>query len=102
MCLAGMFFTGLRALVSCSCGLLMEAEKLGQKGKVSKGKELDNTSLTFLLPNRKTETQEVESLASGKEGPFKGQCKIRISAQELVVEIPMNPLRVNLDSICSI
>lgn len=99
----GMSFPGLRALVSCSCGLLMEAEKLGQNGreKSVKGKEPDNTSQT-LLPKKKTEAQEIESLASGKEGPFKGQFKIRICTQELVMKIPMNPLRVNLDSICSI
>ena len=46
----------------------MDTEKLGQGwGKGTKGKELDNTSLVFLLPIVwKTEAQGVEFLAPGR------------------------------------
>lgn len=49
----------------------MEAEKLGQGGgeKALKGKELDNTSLAFLLPIRKTGPGNRIS-GFWKRGPF--------------------------------
>lgn len=60
-------------------------------------KELDSTSVTFLLSVRKT-TQEINVWLLGK-GPFKEQVKERISTQGLMMEIPMYLVCVNLDFI---
>lgn len=96
----GISFSGLRASVSCSCRLLMEAEKLGQ-GRGEKAVKGKNQITQFgSLFVRKRDAQETIS-GIWERRPLEEQLRVRISTQKLMV-ILMNPLSVNLDFICSI